>query len=72
MRITLILFNSTVGFAGQGIEQTPAKDSRHPVSILILLGERFGDAYIPLQQEIEAKVWTMKRAGIEAEYRGYY
>jgi ketosteroid isomerase-like protein len=43
-----------------------------PVSVLILLGEWFGDAYFPLKAEIEARGWTMKRIGVEAEYRGCY
>ena len=43
-----------------------------PVSALVLLGEWFGDAYFPLKQEIEARGWTMKRVGVEAEYRGCY
>ena len=42
------------------------------VSVLILLGEWFGDAYFPLKAEIEARGWTMKRIGVEAEYRGCY
>ncbi|MCJ7525649.1 MAG: DJ-1/PfpI family protein [Candidatus Aminicenantes bacterium] len=42
------------------------------VSVLILLGEWFGDSYFPLPQEIEARGWKMKRVGVDSEYRGYY
>ena len=43
-----------------------------PVNTLVLLGEWFGDAYFPLKDEIASRGWTMKRVGIEAEYRGCY
>jgi putative intracellular protease/amidase len=43
-----------------------------PVSVLVLLGEWFGDAYFPLKQEIEARGWSMKRVGVDVEYRGCY
>jgi L-ascorbate metabolism protein UlaG (beta-lactamase superfamily) len=46
--------------------------SARPLSVLVLLGEWFGDAYFPLAKEIEARGWTMKRVGVEAEYRGCY
>jgi hypothetical protein len=42
------------------------------VSALILLGEWFGDSYFPLQKEIEARGWSMKRVGVDVEYRGCY
>jgi ankyrin repeat protein/L-ascorbate metabolism protein UlaG (beta-lactamase superfamily) len=42
------------------------------LSVLVLLGEWFGDAYFPLAKEIEARGWTMKRVGVDAEYRGCY
>jgi len=43
-----------------------------PVNALILLGEWFGDAYFPLKAEIESRGWTMKRVGLDGEYRGCY
>jgi ankyrin repeat protein len=43
-----------------------------PLNVLVLLGEWFGDAYFPLAKEIEARGWTMKRVGVDAEYRGCY
>jgi len=46
--------------------------STRPLSVLVLLGEWFGDAYFPLAKEIEARNWTMKRIGVEAEYLGCY
>jgi len=42
------------------------------VSALVLLGEWFGDAYFPLKDEIQARGWTMKRIGVDIEYRGCY
>ncbi len=56
----------------QGAENTTLQERPRPVSVLILLGEWFGDAYFPLQQEIAARGWTMKRVGVDAEYRGCY
>ena len=43
-----------------------------PLNVLVLLGEWFGDAYFPLAKEIEARGWTMKRVGLDGEYRGCY
>jgi hypothetical protein len=43
-----------------------------PITVLVLLGEWFGDAYFPLKEEIASRGWTMKRVGVEAEYRGCY
>jgi|GEM_PF-1853442 len=48
------------------------EDPSRPLSMLVLLGEWFGDAYFPLAKEIEARGWTMKRIGVDAEYRGCY
>ena len=45
--------------------------TRH-LSVLILLGEWFGDAYFPLKEEIETRGWAMKRIGVDSEYRGCY
>jgi putative intracellular protease/amidase len=42
------------------------------LSVLILLGEWFGDAYFPLKEEVEARGWTMKQVGVDVEYRGCY
>jgi putative intracellular protease/amidase len=52
--------------AHAGQEQT------RPVRALVLLGEWFGDAYFPLQTEMEARGWTQKRVGVDGEYRGCY
>jgi|GEM_PF-5762858 len=47
-------------------------DREGPTNVLVLVGEWFGDAYFPLADEIAARGWTMKRVGVEAEYRGCY
>ncbi len=52
----------------RGAAEGPAR----PLSVLVLLGEWFGDAYFPLAREIEARGWTLKRIGVDAEYRGCY
>jgi len=49
-----------------------AEDPARPLSVLVLLGEWFGDAYFPLRDEIGARGWTMKRVGLDGEYRGCY
>lgn len=50
--------------------------AKHPknesISVLVLLGEWFGDVYFSLAEEIETRGWTMKRIGVDAEYRGCY
>lgn len=53
---------------GRPVVESPAR----PLSVLVLLGEWFGDAYFPLAKEIEARGWTMKRVGVDVEYRGCY
>jgi ankyrin repeat protein/L-ascorbate metabolism protein UlaG (beta-lactamase superfamily) len=56
-----------------GVPARPAAAGQaRPLSVLVLLGEWFGDAYFPLAKEIEARGWTMKRAGVDVEYRGCY
>jgi len=52
------------------IERTIARPKA--VNSLILMGEWFGDAYFPLKEEIDARGWTMKRVGVDVEYRGCY
>jgi putative intracellular protease/amidase len=52
--------------------RTSAPAASRPLSVLVLLGEWFGDAYFPLAKEIEARGWTMKRVGVDVEYRGCY
>jgi hypothetical protein len=49
-----------------------AADRPRPITVLVLLGEWFGDAYFPLKEEIASKGWMMKRIGVETEYRGCY
>jgi hypothetical protein len=58
--------------AGQTRGRPPAQGPPRPLSVLVLLGEWFGDAYFPLAKEIEARGWVMKRVGVDAEYRGCY
>ena len=54
--------------ANPGFQDNKKKD----VSVLVLVGEWFGDAYFPLKEEINRRGWLMKRVGIDAEYRGCY
>jgi glyoxylase-like metal-dependent hydrolase (beta-lactamase superfamily II)/Tol biopolymer transport system component len=49
----------------------PAAPGR-PLNCLVLLGEWFGDTYFPLRDEIARRGWTMRRVGVDAEYRGCY
>lgn len=58
--------------AGPPPGQAPPKPETRNLNVLVLLGEWFGDAYFPLAKEIEARGWTMKRVGVDAEYRGCY
>ena len=71
-RMGLVLGLAAVMFAGQGMGQTLSEEDPRPLNVLVLLGEWFGDAYFPLKQEIEARGWTMKRVGVDVEYRGCY
>jgi microsomal dipeptidase-like Zn-dependent dipeptidase/ankyrin repeat protein len=54
------------------INESGTAEKPSPVRALVLLGEWFGDAYFPLQKEMEARGWTQKRVGVDAEYRGCY
>jgi len=72
LRIGLTAGLAAVMLVGPVLGQTPSEKAQRPVSVLILLGEWFGDAYFPLKEEIEARGWTMKRVGVDVEYRGCY
>jgi hypothetical protein len=72
LRLTLVFVLASLLFTGQGPGHTLAEEPTRPVSVLVLLGEWFGDAYYPLQEEIQARGWTMKRVGVDVEYRGCY
>lgn len=58
------------GFASGA--SAPAAERPASVSVLVLLGEWFGDAYFPLEAEIKARGWAQKRVGVDVEYRGCY
>jgi len=57
---------------GAGAAPAVAAQNPKPPNVLVLLGEWFGDAYFPLAEEIESRGWTMKRVGLDGEYRGCY
>ncbi len=65
--LAFLLFLLLAAPTGQAGQEQP-----RPVRALVLLGEWFGDAYFPLQKEIETRGWIQKRIGVEAEYRGCY
>jgi putative intracellular protease/amidase len=68
----VLLGLSALALAGWGLSQvSPAPKGRSP-NVMVLLGEWFGDAYFPLKKEIENRGWTMKRVGLDGEYRGCY
>jgi len=71
-RMSLVLGLAAIMLAGQGLGQTLSEEAPRPLNVLILLGEWFGDAYFPLKEEIAARGWTMKRVGVDIEYRGCY
>ncbi len=71
-RFALILVIAGLGVGLPAAGRTPAFDPQAPVSVLVLLGEWFGDAYFPLKTEIESRGWVMKRIGVDVEYRGCY
>lgn len=56
----------------RGRLQPLLQEKGESVAVLVLLGEWFGDAYFPLKEEIEVRGWTMKRVGVDVEYRGCY
>ncbi|MCJ7679734.1 MAG: DJ-1/PfpI family protein [Candidatus Aminicenantes bacterium] len=66
--ISICLIFSTSGFS---LPLSQKSDESH-LTVLVLLGEWFGDAYFPLAKEIESRGWVMKRIGIENDYRGCY
>ena len=71
-RVCSLLVLITLALVIQGAGLEPAQERTRPLSVLVLLGEWFGDAYFPLQEEIEARGWAMKRVGVDVEYRGCY
>jgi len=44
-----------------GTSRASSSEKSDHVTVLVLLGEWFGDAYFPLEEEIDARGWTMKR-----------
>jgi len=71
-RIGLIIALAANILAGPGGIPALEEEESGPVSALVLLGEWFGDAYFPLKEEIDVRGWTMKRVGVDVEYRGCY
>jgi putative intracellular protease/amidase len=71
-RISLILVLTALSLAGPGTDRASFEKKSGSVTVLVLLGEWFGDAYFPLKEEIDARGWTMKRIGVDVEYRGCY
>jgi hypothetical protein len=72
IRAAAVFGLAAVMLAGSVIGQNPRGTAVRSLSVLVLLGEWFGDAYFPLKDEIEARGWTMKRVGVDLEYRGCY
>jgi putative intracellular protease/amidase len=72
LRTSLILVISALLLSAQGAGRPLAARRARPATVLVLLGEWFGDAYFPLRDEIAARGWTMKRIGVDVEYRGCY
>jgi tetratricopeptide (TPR) repeat protein len=52
-----------------GTSRASSGEKPRPPSVLVLLGEWFGDAYFPLKEEIDARGWTMKRVGAPVRNR---
>jgi hypothetical protein len=71
-RIGLLIAVGFFVFAGQGWSRASGEEKPGAVAALVLLGEWFGDAYFPLKDEIVSRGWTMKRVGVDVEYRGCY
>jgi ketosteroid isomerase-like protein len=71
-RISLSIALAAIILAVPGGIQAREEETPGPVNVLVLLGEWFGDAYFPLKDEIAARGWTMKRVGVDVEYRGCY
>ncbi len=71
-RFLRIVLSAALAFLGPGSTGLRAADEPEPVTVLVLMGEWFGDAYFPLKDEIESRGWTLKRIGVDVEYRGCY
>lgn len=68
----IIVALAALMLAGPGRSRALGPEKPAPLTVLVLLGEWFGDAYFPLKDEIAARGWTMKRVGVDVEYRGCY
>ena len=71
-RISLSIALAMLILARPGTACAASSEKSAPLTVLVLLGEWFGDAYFPLKDEIAARGWTMKRVGVDVEYRGCY
>ncbi len=67
----LLSFVIASDFPGLPRASSVETDSRK-VTVLVLLGEWFGDAYFPLKDRIETSGWKMIRVGVDEAYRGCY
>ena len=71
-RACLISALTILVLAFPGTNRASSDEKPGPPSVLVLMGEWFGDAYFPLKEEIDARGWTMKRVGVDVECRGCY
>jgi len=71
-RACLISAVTILVLAFPGTNRASSDEKPGPPSVLVLMGEWFGDAYFPLKEEIDARGWTMKRVGVDVEYRDCY
>ncbi len=70
LRTALILAMAALLLIGEGSSPAFAQKPPRRLNVLVLLGEWFGQAYFRLEEEIKVRAWTMKRVGVDAEYRG--
>jgi len=68
----LVIILAAMVFCGRRQDHEKKTGKSEEIKVLVLMGEWFGDAYFPLKDEIDSRGWTMKRVGVDAEYRGCY
>jgi hypothetical protein len=52
--------------------QEPKRPVSDDVTVMVLLGEWFGDTYFPLKEHLDYLGWKMVRVGVDTTYRGCY
>jgi len=67
-----LIFLLLTVFVNSDANCTSKNRENSDLTVLVLLGEWFGDTYFPFKDKIESFGWKMFRVGVDTTYRGCY